>query len=491
MTDLEPNSPKKRIQYVIDTYRGSKSRAIIPEVVEVSLMLLGRDYPAYRLAQKYEPLWQYLWAGERGPLHKEMRSWSPPIEPEDAEAYIDVLFDRMPDEIDRFTEGDIPAHHPHESMIPWIAKELGRLMKAVRQGNATGRDYEEAVDALKRKGPALGMWVTENNIDLTKMPLADALEAIKGFEVEVEVEPGEVVYTFNDGYTVQKLTTKEQLDDEGEAMQHCVAGYCPAVKAGAVEVYSLRDANGKPHATMEVDAMTKGFTQVQGKQNEAPVEKYRPYLEEFINEEFSGDIPGLLMSGIDARKAVLRQVSENGVLRDVIFADFEGMYEWKDDDGKTHTQVNLNNIDLSGVKIEDVSFVGAEMNGAKFEGSELENALFYGVELNAARFRGATIIRCVFAQAKMEDVDFYGARIVDSDFEGAILRTALFARANISGTDFGGALLHDADFEGAVLDAASYNYIGEKYQVAGWKHVNWRGALIGNVIAEAMVEEEW
>jgi len=100
--DLEPNSPKKRIQYVIDTYRGSKNRGIIPEAIEASLLLIGKDYAAHRLAQRYSALWQYIWADTPGPLYQEMATWSPAVQPEEIEAYVEALFNGMPAEISRF-----------------------------------------------------------------------------------------------------------------------------------------------------------------------------------------------------------------------------------------------------------------------------------------------------------------------------------------------------------------------------------------------------
>jgi len=43
------------------------------------------------------------------------------------------------------------------------------------------------------------------------------------------------------------------LKYEGELMQHCVGGYCPDVTSGRSRIFSLRDAKGKPHATIETN----------------------------------------------------------------------------------------------------------------------------------------------------------------------------------------------------------------------------------------------
>jgi hypothetical protein len=44
---------------------------------------------------------------------------------------------------------------------------------------------------------------------------------------------------------------REGLRAEGDAMGHCVGGYCDDVLGGRTKIYSLRDAKGKPHVTIE------------------------------------------------------------------------------------------------------------------------------------------------------------------------------------------------------------------------------------------------
>ncbi len=45
---------------------------------------------------------------------------------------------------------------------------------------------------------------------------------------------------------------EDALTYEGETMGHCVGGYCPDVLEGRSRIYSLRDAKGEPHVTVEV-----------------------------------------------------------------------------------------------------------------------------------------------------------------------------------------------------------------------------------------------
>ena len=98
---------------------------------------------------------------------------------------------------------------------------------------------------------------------------------------DIEDEEGrEIVYTFPDGMFFAKLNSSQCLDREGKLMQHCVGSYATRVQKGSVVIYSLRDKKNQPHATLE--ARGKEIFQIKGKQNEAPVEKYIPYIKEFV-----------------------------------------------------------------------------------------------------------------------------------------------------------------------------------------------------------------
>ena len=44
---------------------------------------------------------------------------------------------------------------------------------------------------------------------------------------------------------------QEALDYEGNTMGHCVGGYCDDVMGGSTRIFSLRDAKGQPHVTIE------------------------------------------------------------------------------------------------------------------------------------------------------------------------------------------------------------------------------------------------
>lgn len=98
----------------------------------------------------------------------------------------------------------------------------------------------------------------------------------------------EPVMDLGDGMHIVRLKTPEALDFESDYMGHCVGKgpYDSHVKDGSVEIYSLRDENGEPHATFEVK--NGKVQQCKGKNDKAPVAKYRPYVQEFVRAKKFG-----------------------------------------------------------------------------------------------------------------------------------------------------------------------------------------------------------
>lgn len=67
-----------------------------------------------------------------------------------------------------------------------------------------------------------------------------------------------------------KLLTKAAFKCEGDSMGHCVGGYDPE----DADIYSLWDNDGEPHVTIEANDKEKTVSQIKGKGNAAPVERY-------------------------------------------------------------------------------------------------------------------------------------------------------------------------------------------------------------------------
>ena len=106
-------------------------------------------------------------------------------------------------------------------------------------------------------------------------------ELKRGIKYTGEYKHKEVVYEFDNGFTIVDVNTEHDLETEGDLMGHCVGGYCDDVAEGIMTIYSLRDKRNKPHATIEVT--DSGFVeQIKGKGNDAPAEKYRGMLRQWL-----------------------------------------------------------------------------------------------------------------------------------------------------------------------------------------------------------------
>ena len=105
-------------------------------------------------------------------------------------------------------------------------------------------------------------------------------ETFKGKVDAGPYETKDVVYDFGNGFTIVKVPP-EDLGTEGDNMGHCVGGYCDSVETGATIIFSLRDPKNAPHVTIEVDYSGR-VDQIKGKQNDAPVPKYRPMVKQWL-----------------------------------------------------------------------------------------------------------------------------------------------------------------------------------------------------------------
>lgn len=140
---------------------------------------------------------------------------------------------------------------------------------------------------------------------------------------------------------------EEALKYEGDTMGHCVGGYCEGVSRGDSRIFSIRDAKGRPHVTIEVrpanrdefiqnnykdyrDMLNEGpefanawvdrqlvkspqkIVQIKGKGNKAPSEKYQPMVQDFIRSQEWSDIGDLGNSGLVDISAFPKRVEALG-----------------------------------------------------------------------------------------------------------------------------------------------------------------------------------
>jgi hypothetical protein len=101
----------------------------------------------------------------------------------------------------------------------------------------------------------------------------------------------EFIARLDGGFAIVRLLTPTALDAESAEMQHCVGhgSYDERLASTDTMFLSLRDRNGKPHATAEIRAGV--VQQVSGKQNESPKFKYIvPLFGYFVSQGY--DVAG-------------------------------------------------------------------------------------------------------------------------------------------------------------------------------------------------------
>lgn len=124
----------------------------------------------------------------------------------------------------------------------------------------------------------------------------EVMQQTRQYVRDVEADPEKfigikpaLILQMENGYRWLKMTTVGQLQREGKRVNHCVgnATYTGRLEAGTHDYFSLRDASGIPHATIEVRKPDGGgqggsVLQVKGHSNGKPAPEYQPYLWPFF-----------------------------------------------------------------------------------------------------------------------------------------------------------------------------------------------------------------
>ncbi|MCV9963623.1 PcfJ domain-containing protein [Pararhizobium sp. BT-229] len=168
-----------------------------------------------------------------------------------------------------------------------LMDSLGRVLKAEDERGLplihSDEDYNHIMDWLVASVANREPWLERVNDDGVPLKLAkfgtfqqivdEANKAMRKMNTRGAsgVGAGEIVHSFDDGWAMVRLRSREELDHESSQMQHCVGhgGYDEAVLRGSIGIYSLRDPAGNSHATLEMDHSGPGdvIDQIKGKQN--------------------------------------------------------------------------------------------------------------------------------------------------------------------------------------------------------------------------------
>jgi hypothetical protein len=221
--------------------------------------------------------------------------------------YADTVLDSV--RRGQYHEGENLDRSRYDKYVGWVGREVKRIIDARNQGtlkvgSGTQRRWDglersraaalarnprsfslrwdsdnyhpsaQHQEAVRRFGlihtslPSIVDWASAARPNLMQLTYNQAKRQSNAWhrqmakeKIERSVEPGEVVYQFPDGWTVQKLLTRAHLQQEGAALQHCVGQarhYGDDLAQGRIEIFSLRDPKGVPWVTMEVGVGVRG-----------------------------------------------------------------------------------------------------------------------------------------------------------------------------------------------------------------------------------------
>jgi len=177
-------------------------------------------------------------------------------------------------------DSDLPQHL---RISPEQLQQMG-IEKAVRHV-AGINDYRAALKAEANKEMLQGPGIipvreyTENNP-----------KGLRWVEIGRGLPKATSIQGSKDEEAALTSALSKQLKYEGDTMGHCVGGYCDEVMSGNSRIFSLRDAKGEPHVTIETAPFLRQgsgedgavLIQAKGKQNRVPKSEYMPFVKDFI-----------------------------------------------------------------------------------------------------------------------------------------------------------------------------------------------------------------
>lgn len=160
-------------------------------------------------------------------------------------------FSHLVDELSNALSPDLLPQHLR--LTPEQLKQMG-MEKAVRHVDAINK-YRAELEAAKNVEMLQGIPTireyAENNpkglrwVELAKNENPD----ISSMRMDPSWENPDEAFL---KHQAAKQALQNQLKYEGDTMGHCVGGYCDDVLEGRSRIFSLRDAKGEPHVTIEV-----------------------------------------------------------------------------------------------------------------------------------------------------------------------------------------------------------------------------------------------
>lgn len=289
-----------------------------------------------------------------------------------------LKFDHMIDEMSNATNPEsglpkellIDAKNLSKWTVPQLTEHVDKInaWRAAQKAEADVVRANNAATVLHKDYPEKGMKWVELKTPEVKLEEGHSLGVPSGYpdmhgvmdtktgqSVSVGATPEEAMRLYKRQEREGQLA--DALKYEGELMQHCVGGYCDDVTSGRSRIFSLRDAKGNPHATIEVkppqdvseelqykyrdkinnklmdylidnpDAdrdvalnhvlsqLQKDFPssikQIKGMNDRIPKEEYLPYVQDFVRSGKWSDVQDLQNTGLHRKSDFIDQFTSD------------------------------------------------------------------------------------------------------------------------------------------------------------------------------------
>ena len=187
-----------------------------------------------------------------------------------------------------------------ENLKKWTLANFRKFRRGLppEHPNFPKAEYQNFFTSLKENIHLIIDWVRAENPNLSNMTITDIMFAQNVWHQKIATEgmgkeyeptkPENIIYgpkwknkNYN-GWTIQNISSENDLEVEGNKMNHCVASYWYQVFNFECKIYSLRDPSNNPHVTIETDIDTTDFRQIMGKSNSEPKDEYKAMIKEWV-----------------------------------------------------------------------------------------------------------------------------------------------------------------------------------------------------------------
>lgn len=153
--------------------------------------------------------------------------------------------------------------------IVWLTKMIGHMYDG---------DIFMGFDDLE----LIVKWAEKNKINLEKYGIEHSEDLLAKAIEWGKISKGlsyDPIFKFDNGWAIVSVP-KEDIQLEGRLMRNCL-------KQGAYSegIYSLRNKNNNPHASIRINPKTGNVEDIRGKNNEVPKKEYMNMIRKWLKSE--------------------------------------------------------------------------------------------------------------------------------------------------------------------------------------------------------------